>query len=82
MGELVGQILDCLVTETVSLGELWKRRLKAQMISLEEGVLKRWFFGRIVLAGNAIHKVKLNLPSRLLAYESAMEVSEKTYRSR
>ncbi|KAG5766645.1 hypothetical protein H9Q72_005309 [Fusarium xylarioides] len=46
--------------DTVVFGELWKRRLKAQMISLEEGVLEHWTSGRIVLAGDAVHKVTPN----------------------
>lgn len=57
MEALVSKILECPITETVVFGELWKRRFKAQMISLEEGVLGYWFFSRIVLAGDAIHKV-------------------------
>ena len=59
MEAVVGKILECPITETVVFGELWKRRFKAQMISLEEGVLEHWFFGRIILAGDAIHKVGL-----------------------
>lgn len=59
MEALVSKISEYPVTETVVFGELWKRRLKAQMISLEEGVLENWFFGRIVLAGDAVHKVTL-----------------------
>jgi len=61
MEALVSKILECPITETVVFGELWKRRLKAQMISLEEGVLQHWHFGRIILAGDAIHKVRFNL---------------------
>lgn len=57
MEALVSKVLECPITETVVFGELWKRRLKAQMISLEEGVLDHWFFGRIILAGDAVHKV-------------------------
>jgi hypothetical protein len=68
MEALVSKILECPITETVVFGELWKRRLKAQMISLEEGVLEHWFFGRIILAGDAIHKVFFNLSHNLPAY--------------
>ncbi|PCD32676.1 hypothetical protein AU210_008922 [Fusarium oxysporum f. sp. radicis-cucumerinum] len=55
---------------TVVFGELWKRRLKAQMISLEEGVLEHWTSGRIVLAGDAVHKVT---PNSALGGNRAME---------
>ncbi|KAI1026380.1 hypothetical protein LB503_012854 [Fusarium chuoi] len=58
------------VTDSVVFGELWKRRLKAQMISLEEGVLEHWTFGRIILAGDAVHKVT---PNSALGGNTAME---------
>ncbi|OHE97146.1 hypothetical protein CORC01_07587 [Colletotrichum orchidophilum] len=70
MEALVSKISEYPVTETVVFGELWKRRLKAQMISLEEGVLEHWFFGRIVLAGDAVHKVT---PNSALGGNTAME---------
>ncbi|KAK6215287.1 hypothetical protein QIS74_08306 [Colletotrichum tabaci] len=70
MEALVSKISECPITETVVFGELWKRRLKAQMISLEEGVLKHWFFGRIILAGDAVHKVT---PNSALGGNTAME---------
>ncbi|KAL0769515.1 hypothetical protein CaCOL14_008823 [Colletotrichum acutatum] len=70
MEALASKISEYPVTETVVFGELWKRRLKAQMISLEEGVLKNWFFGRIVLAGDAAHKVT---PNSALGGNTAME---------
>ncbi|KAF5540997.1 FAD binding domain-containing protein [Fusarium mexicanum] len=50
--------------------ELWKRRLKAQMILLEEGVLEHWTSGRIVLAGDSVHKVT---PNSALGGNAAME---------
>ncbi|KAF5570493.1 FAD binding domain-containing protein [Fusarium phyllophilum] len=70
MEALVGKISERPVTDTVVFGELWKRRLKAQMISLEEGVLEHWTSGRIVLAGDAVHKVT---PNSALGGNTAME---------
>ncbi|KAK2612306.1 FAD-dependent monooxygenase dep2 [Conoideocrella luteorostrata] len=70
MEAIVSRIAECPVTDTVVFGELWKRRLKAQMISLEEGVLDHWTFGRIVLAGDAVHKVT---PNSALGGNTAME---------
>ncbi|KAJ2990432.1 hypothetical protein NUW58_g2949 [Xylaria curta] len=58
------------ITESVVFGELWKNRTKAQMISLEEGCLDHWHFGRIVLVGDAIHKVT---PNSALGANTAME---------
>ncbi|GKU06435.1 fad-containing protein [Fusarium langsethiae] len=70
MEELVSKIIERPVTGSVVFGELWKRRLKAQMISLEEGVLSHWTFGRIALAGDAVHKVT---PNSALGGNTAME---------
>nr|ART35001.1 putative monooxygenase [Fusarium aywerte] len=70
MEELVSKIIERPVTDSVVFGELWKRRLKAQMISLEEGVLSHWTFGRIALAGDAVHKVT---PNSALGGNTAME---------
>ncbi|KAH7199517.1 hypothetical protein DER44DRAFT_729799 [Fusarium oxysporum] len=70
MEALVSKISERPVTDTVVFGELWKRRLKAQMISLEEGVLEHWTSGRIVLAGDAVHKVT---PNSALGGNTAME---------
>ncbi|KAF5629967.1 FAD binding domain protein [Fusarium tjaetaba] len=61
METLVSKISERPVTDTAVFGELWKRRLKAQMISLEEGALEHWTFGRIALAGDAVHKVRVPL---------------------
>ncbi|KMU88854.1 monooxygenase [Coccidioides immitis H538.4] len=70
MEALASKLADCPVTETVLFGELWRSRTKGQLISLEEGVLKHWFFGRIVLAGDAIHKIT---PNSALGGCTAME---------
>nr|ART34997.1 putative monooxygenase [Fusarium sp.] len=70
MEALVSKISERPVTDTVVFGELWKRHLKAQMISLEEGVLEYWTFGRIVRAGDAVHKVT---PNSALRGNTAME---------
>ncbi|KAL9561360.1 hypothetical protein ACKAV7_014715 [Fusarium commune] len=70
MQALSDKIADYPVTEKVKFGELWKRRTRAQMISLEEGVLDHWFFGRIVMAGDALHKAT---PNSGLGGSTAME---------
>lgn len=55
--ELTNRIADYPVNESVTFKDMWSRRIKGQLVSLEEGVLETWFFGRTVLAGDAIHKV-------------------------
>ncbi|OTB19637.1 hypothetical protein K445DRAFT_44427, partial [Daldinia sp. EC12] len=61
--------------DVIAVGERWKdvafgtklkvkdvfsKRIHAGMTNLEEGVLKRWFFERIVLVGDAAHKFTPN----------------------
>ena len=58
MEALAAKIASYPVNDSVVFGELWRNRTKAQLISLEEGVLDHWFFGRTVLAGDSIHKVR------------------------
>ncbi|RYP15595.1 hypothetical protein DL767_010307 [Monosporascus sp. MG133] len=60
MQALVDKIADYPITAAANFRQLWKGRLRAQMISLEEGVLEHWLFGRAVMAGDALHKVTLN----------------------
>lgn len=50
-------VADHPITQEVVFGELWKKRYRAQMIDIEEGILKHWHFGRTVLVGDAAHKV-------------------------
>lgn len=39
-------------------GELWKNRIRAHLIGLQEGLFDHWSFGRIVLVGDSAHKVR------------------------
>lgn len=45
----------------VTLGDLWKKIVRYKLVAMEEGYLKRWTWGRIVLMGDAVHKVNLLL---------------------
>ncbi|EKG18706.1 Monooxygenase FAD-binding protein [Macrophomina phaseolina MS6] len=40
--------------------DLWDARVKASMVALEEGVLKKWSHGRVVLIGDSVHKATIN----------------------
>ncbi|CAG9955438.1 unnamed protein product [Clonostachys rosea f. rosea IK726] len=60
MKVLIEKIADYPITEKVKFAELWENRTRAQMVSLEEGVFDHWFLDRIVLAGDAAHKVTPN----------------------
>lgn len=72
MEALARKLADYPICESVVFRELWRTRTKAQLISLEEGVLDHWFFGRTVMAGDAIHKVT---PNSALGGCTAMEDS-------
>lgn len=52
------RVADHPVSESMVFGELWAQRTRGSLISLEEGILGHWHFGRIVLAGDAVHKVR------------------------
>ncbi|CAI4217270.1 unnamed protein product [Parascedosporium putredinis] len=52
---------DLAVTDKYKVGDLYPTRYSDGMANLEEGVLRRWHHGRIVLAGDACHKATPNL---------------------
>lgn len=45
----------------VVFGDLWKTRERATLTNLEEGILENWSKGRVVLLGDAVHKMTPNL---------------------
>lgn len=49
--------------EGVVFGDIWSKRERTYLCRVEEGVQRHWSFGRIVLVGDAAHKVR---PTRLL----------------
>lgn len=51
-------VADHPVSDSMVFGELWKKRDRAALIGVEEGVLDHWYDGRIVLAGDCVHKVR------------------------
>ncbi|KAI8956762.1 FAD/NAD(P)-binding domain-containing protein [Daldinia sp. FL1419] len=51
---------DVAVGRKLKVKDVFSKRIHAGMTNLEEGVLKRWFWGRIVLVGDAAHKFTPN----------------------
>lgn len=47
------------VTESLLFGEIWKKRIRGQLIALEEVVFDHWHHGRTVLLGDSVHKVRI-----------------------
>jgi len=44
----------------IAFGDIWSTRHSAGMSNLDEGVLKHWSWGRVVMAGDSAHKVTPN----------------------
>lgn len=51
-------VADHPISPNLVFGDIWRRRYRAQIVDIEEGVLSHWFFGRTVLVGDAAHKVR------------------------
>ncbi|KAJ9273241.1 hypothetical protein DTO212C5_826 [Paecilomyces variotii] len=54
-------VADHPVSDTIVFGELWKKRDRAMLVGLEEGVLQHWYHDRIVLVGDSVHKMLPNI---------------------
>ncbi|KAI0017756.1 FAD binding domain protein [Xylariomycetidae sp. FL0641] len=54
-------VADKPVTDQLVFADVWKRRQRSFVISLQEGVMDHWHHGRICLTGDAVHKVHPNL---------------------
>ncbi|KAI1107625.1 FAD/NAD(P)-binding domain-containing protein [Jackrogersella minutella] len=52
---------DLAVGDTLTVKDVFPQRHRSGMITLEEGIAKRWSWGRIVLAGDAVHKFTPNI---------------------
>lgn len=67
---LAEEVADKPVTDQIVFAEVWKRRNRAVVIPLEEYVMEHWHHGRIVLVGDAAHKLH---PNMALGGNSAIE---------
>ncbi|GJC87167.1 FAD-dependent monooxygenase DEP2 [Colletotrichum liriopes] len=57
---LVDQYGKTVLGPGYTLQTLWDSRIRATLAPLEEGVAKKWSHGRVVLAGDAVHKFTVN----------------------
>ncbi|CAO3672238.1 unnamed protein product [Umbelopsis vinacea] len=55
------RILDAQITKDITFKELWAARKNAVKLSLEEGVFRRWHYGRLAIIGDAAHKYTPNM---------------------
>ncbi|KAI4115029.1 MAG: hypothetical protein LQ345_004294 [Seirophora villosa] len=58
------------ISDGLLFGELWRTRIRSQLVSVEEGIFDHWHFGRSVLVGDAAHKMT---PNFALGGNSGME---------
>ncbi|KAK7743714.1 hypothetical protein SLS62_010493 [Diatrype stigma] len=68
--EQAAKIASHPLTKECKFEDLWNTRERGALVPMEEGLLDRWYHDRIVLAGDAAHKVTPNLA---LGGNSAME---------
>ncbi|KAL8692944.1 MAG: hypothetical protein Q9218_002121 [Villophora microphyllina] len=70
--EVAAKFAEHPISDSLVFGDLWRNRSRGHLISLEEGVLEHFYFGRTVLIGDAAHKVT---PNAAMGGASAMEDS-------
>lgn len=58
--KVAARVADHPVSESLRFGDLWRTRSRGQLVDLEEGVFEHWHFGRMALAGDAVHKVVIS----------------------
>ncbi|OMP89350.1 Zeaxanthin epoxidase, chloroplastic [Diplodia seriata] len=56
----VEEFADKTLAPNYTIKDLWEARVKGGMVPLEEGVLKKWSHGRVVLLGDSMNKVSIN----------------------
>lgn len=54
----VKDFLDVPVAENITFGDLWKKKNMGGAANFDEGVLRWWHWNRMVLVGDAAHKVE------------------------
>jgi FAD dependent monooxygenase len=55
--EVVNRFKHLNVTEDITFEDLWVCKTRGGILNMEEGILESWHAGRIVLVGDAAHKV-------------------------
>ena len=51
---------DSPVTEDVLFKDVYDKRLRSQLVNLEEVVFEHWHYGRLAIVGDAAHKVNFH----------------------
>ena len=65
-------VVELPISDSTVFGELWKHKIRAHLIGLEEGIFEHWHHGRMALAGDSVHKMTPNFAlGAMCALESA-----------
>ncbi|KAI0142854.1 FAD binding domain protein [Xylariaceae sp. FL1272] len=67
---VMGTIAKKPITDELKFRDLWEQRERAEIVPIEEGIFTRWHAGRVVIVGDAAHKVTPNIA---LGGNAAME---------
>ncbi|KAJ2992880.1 hypothetical protein NUW58_g2021 [Xylaria curta] len=70
--EAAASVLELPISDSAVFGELWRNKLRAHLIGLQEGTFEHWHFGRVALVGDSVHKVT---PNFALGANCALESS-------
>ena len=55
------ELLDSPINDDLRFGDIWEKRLRGELINIEEGIFSHWHWGRTVLLGDAAHKASISL---------------------
>lgn len=58
--KLCSEMKDVRLYQELCVGDLWRNKQIAAMTALEEGLFKTWFYDRMVLLGDSVHKMTPN----------------------
>lgn len=61
MDALIEEYGDEEITPGATIRDFYQARVKAALVPLEEGIVRKWSHGRVVMIGDAVHKVGLIL---------------------
>ncbi|KAH7044525.1 hypothetical protein B0J12DRAFT_603811 [Macrophomina phaseolina] len=60
MDALIEEYGDEEITPGATIRDFYQARVKAALVPLEEGIVRKWSHGRVVMIGDAVHKVTIN----------------------
>ncbi|THY13930.1 hypothetical protein D6D00_09988 [Aureobasidium pullulans] len=68
-------VIHLKLTEEIEFGDIYARKTVATKIALEEGVAETWHHDRLVIVGDAAHKISKMVPNAAMGANQAMESS-------